>query len=82
MNTWSDKVIAEYAAVNGSMEVHRSWRDTMLSQDRSPNPDRLLYSNLSKEDQDLDSTIAFDVVKDFLVWYFSTKAKRKKSGTD
>ena len=67
--------VEEYAPINGSREVHRSWRDTMLSQDREVSEKRKNYETLYMYDKVLDSEIASDVIKDFLVWYEGHKLK-------
>jgi len=65
--------IEEYAKINGSMEVHRSWRDTMIEQGRKVSDDRMIYDKLDHKDKLLDATIAKDVIKDFLVWFENHK---------
>ena len=65
--------VLDYAAKNGSIEVHRSWRDTMLQQDREVPDHRMVWDNLESRDKILDAQIAYDVVKDFLVWFEAHK---------
>jgi len=59
--------VIDYAAKNGSIEVHRSWRDTMIQQKRGVPDRRMVWENLDSKDKVLDAQIAYDVVKDFLV---------------
>ena len=61
--------IMNYAKVNGSLEVFRSWRDKMLEQGREVPERRMNYETLSDNDKALDATIAFEVISDYLIWY-------------
>ncbi len=61
-----DKLISEYSG-SGAFEVWRSWRDTMLSQDREV-ADKFMSLPIPAADMALDAQIANDVVKDFLIW--------------
>lgn len=60
--------IARFAFGNGRREVHRSWRDTMLSQNREVSNDRMSWETLSPLDKLLDEQISFDVIKDYSTW--------------
>ena len=72
INQMFDSVL-DYAAKNGSIEVHRSWRDTMIQQKREVPDHRMAWKNLDSKDKILDVQIAYDVVKDFLVWFEAHK---------
>jgi len=65
--------VLDYAAKNGSIEVHRSWRDTMHQQDRGVPDCKMIWENLESRDKILDAQIAYDVVRDFLVWFEAHK---------
>ena len=65
--------IGNYARVNGSIEVHRAWRDKMLEQSRDVPESRMEYETLSDDDKVLDATIAFEVISDYLAWYDKNK---------
>ena len=65
--------VLDYAAKNGSIEVHRSWWDTMSQQDREVPDHRMVWENLESRDKILNAQIAYDVIKDFLVWFEAHK---------
>lgn len=67
--TLTDSDLGEFAKANGAMEVHRSWRDRMLAQGRNVDDDKMTWEGLSVRDQILDEVIAFDVIRDFVIWY-------------
>lgn len=60
--------LKDFCEVNGSMELHRSWRDNMLEQDREVTESRMVYKTLAEQDKVLDAKISFDVITDFLVY--------------
>ena len=67
------ETIEEYAKVNGSREVHRAWRDIMISQGREVPEQRMKYETLDHKDKLLDAIIAKDLITDFLVWFENHK---------
>jgi hypothetical protein len=69
------KLIHEYADENGALQVWKSWRDTMLSQNRNVD-EKFMSLPIPTCDMELDSQIAFDVVDDFLMWAISHEGYR------
>lgn len=67
-------VIAKEYGPIGAPEVHRAWRDVMLSQARNVGVERMVWKNLPTQDKQLDEQIASAIVEDFLVWFFAHKA--------
>jgi hypothetical protein len=65
----NDEEVWSFAYENGGMEVHRSWRDTMLTQDREVSEKRMDWDMLDERDRELGRLIAYDVILDFPVWY-------------
>lgn len=65
---WTDGQLLGFALNNGAREVHRSWRDNMLHQGRAVSEERMNWETLSEYDKILDRQIAFDVIRDFVVW--------------
>ena len=63
--------INEYAHANGWAEVWRSWRDTILQQGRNVDNSYMKFETLPQRDRLLDTQIAYDVINDFLAWYYS-----------
>jgi len=61
--------IRDYAIGNGYLEVWRSWRDNMLKQERGVASKFLVLETLPARDVELDVEIAFDVIRDFIIWY-------------
>lgn len=58
--------IHRFAIENGAWEVHRSWRDNMLSQEREVAEDRMSWKSLPEIDKELDTAISYDVILDFV----------------
>ena len=75
----NDKLIAEYANVNGAAQVWKAWRDTMLSQGRNVD-EKFLSWPIPNRDISLDANIAFAVVDDFLAWAEAHHGLRLSSG--
>jgi len=67
----TEEDIAAFVNAQGGREVHRSWRDTMLLQEREVAPERMAWDTLSIYDQVLDRTIALDVLMDYAVYAVS-----------
>lgn len=65
---FSEEAIREFSDASGAFEVHRSWRDTMLSQSREVADSRMKFGGLSQQDIELDRQIAFDVISDYIVY--------------
>ncbi len=63
-----DKKLDWFCKNNGAQEVHRSWRDNMLAQDRWVDAIRIKWDTLPEIDKLLDEKIAKDVIQDFLAW--------------
>jgi hypothetical protein len=61
-------VIRDFCLSNGGREVHRSWRDKMLSQGRDVAKERMDWDTLPEDDKELDQTIARDVITDFIAF--------------
>ena len=64
----SEDAIVAFVNRNGGMEVHRSWRDTMLSQGRKVKPELMVWESLPIYDQVLDRKISLDALLDFATW--------------
>jgi hypothetical protein len=63
---FTDGFINWFADHNGYLEVWRSWRDTMVEQGRNVPAIRMDMNTLPQNDIELDQTIAFDVIRDFV----------------
>jgi hypothetical protein len=77
-----DDDILVYAADNGAMEVHRSWRDMMLKQGRYVAPERMQWETLDGRDMQLDAQIAAELVADFLTWHAAWQARDSKETSE
>jgi len=60
--------IVGFVNANGGREVHRSWRDNMLHQDRGLRIEYMEWDTLPISDQDLDRAISLDVLLDYSTW--------------
>ncbi len=61
------ETIKQFAKHNGALQVWKSWRDTMLQQNREVNP-KFMDLPIPERDMELDAQIAFDVISDFIFW--------------
>ncbi len=77
----SEEEIEWFCKHNGSREVHRSWRDHMLLQEREVSDERMEWETLPPYDKLLDEWIAKDVIMDFIVW-LKGKALMESEGED
>ena len=60
--------IFKFAESNGAQELHRSWRDNMLEQEREVSSERMEWDTLPRKDKQLDLRIANDLYQDFYTW--------------
>ena len=63
--------IRAIAEINSGKELHRSWRDTMLSQGRHVLAERMVWDLLPTQDKELDIQIAYDVLSDFAAYLYA-----------
>jgi hypothetical protein len=71
--TWEeiDRIIGQFTALDGAMQLWKSWRDTMIKQGREVSKERMEWDTLSDDDKILDAQVAFDVITDFMSWYMT-----------
>lgn len=67
MNKKIESLIDKYSITNGWAEVWRSWKDKMLLQKRDVK-EEFLELPIPPRDKQLDTIIARDVIRDFLIW--------------
>jgi hypothetical protein len=65
----SDEELADFCDSNGGQQVWQSWKEMMLVQHREVESKRLNWGTLSYRDKELDKSIAFEVIQDFITWY-------------
>lgn len=67
MKNINPESVREFAKKYGAWCVWRTWRDTMLKQNREV-ADKFMQLPIPERDMKLDAQIAADVVKDYFIW--------------
>lgn len=64
----ADSELWNFCRENGARQVHKTWVDVMRQQGRHIKDQYASWDTLPDRDRVLDSNIAYETIKDFLVW--------------